>query len=53
MAAAQQSTVSARLRGAGTAYLVTPLRTGLAIGVGGSILLTRAVRSGCTVGPFR
>jgi len=42
----QQSTVSARVRGAGTAYLVTPLRTGLAIGVGGSILLTRAVRRG-------
>ncbi len=42
----QRSTVSARVRGAGTAYLVTPLRTSLAIGVGGSILLTRAVRWG-------
>jgi hypothetical protein len=41
-----QATVSARVRGAGTAYLVTPLRTGLAIGVGGSVLLTRAVRWG-------
>ncbi len=40
----RQSTVSARVRGAGTAYVVTPLRTGLAIGVGGTILLTRAVR---------
>jgi hypothetical protein len=40
----QQSTVSARVRGAGTAYLVTPLRTGLVIGVGGGVLLTRAVR---------
>ncbi|MBI3769664.1 MAG: hypothetical protein HY271_14400 [Deltaproteobacteria bacterium] len=48
-ASAQQSTVSARVRssvGAGTAYVVTPLRTGLVIGVGGGVLLTRAVRWG-------
>ena len=45
-ASTQQATVSARVRRAGTAYLVTPLRTGLVIGVGGGVLLTRAVRWG-------
>lgn len=48
-AQAQQSTVSARVRGSvstGTAYLVNPLRTGLVVGVGSGVLLTRALRWG-------
>ncbi len=48
-AQARQSTVNTQVRGglrAGTAYLMTPLRTGLVIGVGSGVLLTRAVRWG-------
>ena len=41
---AQQPSVSERVLDAGTAYLVTPLRTGLFIAVGGTVLLARALR---------